>query len=70
MSDEEIDETLGQLHIPKKLLEATSGFRDRSKRRLSLPLGSMRDTRKSSIVSASSGGKFKMPIHFTFSKEI
>jgi len=57
MSDEEIDETLGQLRIPKKLLDATSGFRDRSKRRLSLPLSSIRDSRKSSIVSSSSGGK-------------
>ena len=57
MSDEEIDETLGQLRIPKKLLDATGGFRDRSKRRLSLPLSSIRDSRKSSIVSASSGGK-------------
>ena len=44
MSDEEIEETLGQLQIPTKLLEAsTAGFRDRSKRRLSLPLGSIRD---------------------------
>ena len=59
MSDEEIEETLGQLHIPTKLLEAsTAGFRDRSKRRLSLPLGSIRDAnRRSSIASASSGGK-------------
>ena len=60
MSDEEIDETLGQLRIPKKLLDATAGFRDRSKRRLSLPLSSIRDSRKSSIVSASSGGKIKV----------
>ena len=59
MSDEELDETLGQLHIPKKLLEATTGgFRDRSKRRLSLPLASIRDSRKSSIASASSGGNW------------
>jgi len=57
MSTEEIDETVGELRISQKLLDSTDGFRDRSKRRLSLPLGSMRDTRKSSIVSASSGGK-------------
>ena len=57
MSDEEIDETLGQLRISKNLVDASGGFRDRSKRRLSLPLSSIRgDTRKSSIASASSGG--------------
>lgn len=59
MSDEEREEsqeTVGQLQIPAKLLEATSaGFRDRSKRRLSLPLSSLRDSRKSSIASTSSG---------------
>jgi len=59
MSDEEVGETLGQLRISKKLLEATSeGFRDRSKRRLSLPLSNIsRDTRKSSIASQASSGK-------------
>ena len=59
MSDEEREETLGQLHIPAKLLEATSGgFRDRSKRRLSLPLSSLTiQSRKSSIASATSSGK-------------
>ena len=58
MSDEEVGETLGQLRISKKLLEATSeGFRDRSKRRLSLPLSNIsRDTRKSSIASQASSG--------------
>ena len=61
MSDEEIEETLGQLQIPAKLLEASNvGFRDRTKRRLSLPLGSIREAnRRSSIASASSGGKHK-----------
>ena len=61
MSDEEVGETIGQMRISKKLVEATSaGFRDRSKRRLSLPLSSLpRDSRKSSIVSQSSSGKLE-----------
>ena len=64
MSDEEVGETLGQLRISKKLLEATSeGFRDRSKRRLSLPLSNIsRDTRKSSIASQASSGIFDLII--------
>ncbi len=58
MSDEENGETVGQLKIPAKLLEATAaGFKDRSKRRLSLPLsGPGRDSRKSSLASASESG--------------
>ena len=39
MSDEEVNETVGALKIPSKLLEMSSGhFKDRSKRRLSLPI--------------------------------
>ena len=71
MSDEEIEETLGQLHIPAKLLEASNvGFRDRTKRRLSLPLSSIRDSRKSSIASASSGGKQNPEMHKSWWKTV
>lgn len=58
MSDEELNEFVGQLKVSTKLLEATSsGFKDRSKRRLSLPLsGSARDSRKSSLGSGKDGG--------------
>ena len=46
MSDEEVDETVGAMKIPSKLLEMSSGhFKDRSKRRLSLPIGG-RDVRR------------------------
>ena len=46
MSDEEVNETLGSLKIPSKLLEMSSGhFKDRSKRRLSLPIAG-RDVRR------------------------
>jgi len=58
MSDEESEETIGQLQeVPGKLAEAAgAGFRDRSKRRLSLPLSSLNPlagggSRKSSITS-------------------
>ena len=53
-SDEEQHETVGQLKIPAKLLESTAGnFKDRSKRRLSLPIsGNARDARKSSVGSS------------------
>ena len=46
MSDEEVNETVGALKIPSKLLEMSSGhFKDRSKRRLSLPIAG-RDVRR------------------------
>ena len=55
-SDEERGETVGQLKIPAKLLESscTAGFKDRTKRRLSLPIsGAARDTRRASLNSNS-----------------
>ena len=46
MSDEEVNETVGAMKIPSKLLEMSTGhFKDRSKRRLSLPIGG-RDVRR------------------------
>ena len=56
-SDEERGETVGQLKIPAKLLETagTAGFKDRTKRRLSLPIsGAARDTRRGSLNSNNS----------------
>ena len=61
MSDDERNETITNLgQISSKLLDPsmTSGFKDRSKRRLSLPIsGGARDTsRKSSVASNDGGG--------------
>ena len=53
MSDEEVNETVGAMKIPSKLLEMSSGhFKDRSKRRLSLPIGG-RDVRRCDSICVS-----------------
>lgn len=59
MSTDEEHETVGQLNVPAKLVAATAvGFKDRTKRRLSLPIsGAGRDhSRRSSNASNSEAG--------------
>ena len=58
MSENEDIHELGEFQIPSKLLESSgAAFKDRSKRRLSLPLSGVRpDSRKSSLASSKGGG--------------